>query len=67
MEPEPEPDRERRAALVEAMLSNSPDTRHAQLETHVTAMSEEELLVLEELDMSFNLLLECLNIQKFQQ
>ena len=47
MEPEPEPDRERRAALVEAMLSNAPDTWHAQLETHVTAMSEEQLLVLE--------------------
>ena len=47
MEPEPEPDRERRAALVEAMLSNAPDTRRAQLEAHVTAMSEEELLVLE--------------------
>jgi hypothetical protein len=31
------------------MLSNSPDTWHAQLETHVTAMSEEELLVLEEI------------------
>ena len=47
MEPEPEPDRERRAALVEAMLSNAPYTWRAQLEAHVTAMSEEQLLVLE--------------------
>ena len=49
MEPEREPDCDRRAALVEAMLSNSPHTRRAQLETHVGAMSEEALLVLEEI------------------
>ena len=49
MEPEREPYCDRRAALVEAMLSNSPDTRRAQLETHVGAMSEEALLVLEEI------------------
>ena len=47
MEPEREPDCDRRATLVEAMLCNSPDMWRAWLETHVADMSEQELCVLE--------------------